>query len=908
MALEAVEPWARALAEEANVTCNKICEGDGSGMVGMPWFGRDENEWHKVIRIPLYLIGLGWLFLGVAVVADVFMGAIEHITSQRKRVYDPKQKKDVTVMVWNATVANLTLLALGSSAPEILLACIEILSADFYSGDLGPSTIVGSAAFNLLVIIAVCIMAIPDDDLRRIKEMPVYITTAIWSLVAYLWLLVILMGTSENVVEPWEGVLTLLFMPLLVINAFMADKGYFGDYSGESGDEYSLEMVGADMTKEDLAALTAKIRGIYGEELTETQVAKIIAIEHSKQPGSRAQRRVDAIRKLTGGKRVQAEQKSIVDVIGEEKHSEMVAAGTMPQRHANTKSSQVVPEGGAVIGKPTLEVPDKSAEIKEICLMEFAVLSMAVLENQGKRQVQVTRKGHIDKKATVAYKTREGTAKPGADYEHVEGVLTFDAGVTSQFFAVSIVDDNAFESDEEFYVDLADPQVEGVPGAGELGQATVTIVIIEDDLPGVVSFAEEQMTFKEPSSGDQVIDITVLRQKGATGAISLRAYTQDDTAKAGVDYEGLDETIEFEDGQKATTISLTIKERTTYERCEMFRLILEDLEGGATFDPKTDGGAESCILTVFVESAGQEAKARVDRIMQKLARKWEKSRIGHTNWKDQFLDALYVNGAPKDDARTPLVDEPGSPKSQPSSLTSSTMEFVETPSATDYAMHIVSLPWKLLFALVPPVDYCGGWICFFCSLIMIAGVTALIGDMAALLGCTLGIPNEVTAITFVALGTSLPDTFASMSSAKDDPTADASIGNVTGSNSVNVFLGLGLPWTMASIYWMTMSKDSDTYKGWSAKYASDFANGVIDKKWMDGVFVVKAGTLGFSVAIFSCCAIAAIAMLYVRRRTIGGELGGPKYNKIFSASFLLLLWAIYVVCSSVYALSESPCV
>jgi solute carrier family 8 (sodium/calcium exchanger) len=59
--------------------------------------------------------------------------------------------------------------------------------------------------------------------------------------------------------------------------------------------------------------------------------------------------------------------------------------------------------------------------------------------------------------------------------------------------------------------------------------------------------------------------------------------------------------------------------------------------------------------------------------------------------------------------------------------------------------------------------------------------------------------DEVTAITFVALGTSLPDTFASKAAAIGDKTADASIGNVTGSNSVNVFLGLGLPWLIASI-------------------------------------------------------------------------------------------------------------
>lgn len=33
-----------------------------------------------------------------------------------------------------------------------------------------------------------------------------------------------------------------------------------------------------------------------------------------------------------------------------------------------------------------------------------------------------------------------------------------------------------------------------------------------------------------------------------------------------------------------------------------------------------------------------------------------------------------------------------------------------------------------------------------------------------------------------------------------DDTADASVGNVTGSNAVNVFLGIGIAWSMAAIY------------------------------------------------------------------------------------------------------------
>jgi solute carrier family 8 (sodium/calcium exchanger) len=61
---------------------------------------------------------------------DRFMAAIQVITSHERKVkvrrpYGTEQI--MRVRVWNETVANLTLMALGSSAPEILLAIIEII-------------------------------------------------------------------------------------------------------------------------------------------------------------------------------------------------------------------------------------------------------------------------------------------------------------------------------------------------------------------------------------------------------------------------------------------------------------------------------------------------------------------------------------------------------------------------------------------------------------------------------------------------------------------------------------------------------------------------------------------------------------------------------------------------------------
>merc|ERR1719158_2314004 len=127
-----------------------------------------------------------WFFMGVGAVSDVFMCAIEKITSKKKRVFIKSTGNWRTVTVWNDTVANLTLMALGSSAPEILLGVIEICGNDFYAGSLGPSTIVGSAAFNLFCITAVCVMAIPNGDIRFIKDTHVFYITATFSILAYL--------------------------------------------------------------------------------------------------------------------------------------------------------------------------------------------------------------------------------------------------------------------------------------------------------------------------------------------------------------------------------------------------------------------------------------------------------------------------------------------------------------------------------------------------------------------------------------------------------------------------------------------------------------------------------------------------------------------------------------------------
>lgn len=83
------------------------------------------------------------------------------------------------------------------------------------------------------------------------------------------------------------------------------------------------------------------------------------------------------------------------------------------------------------------------------------------------------------------------------------------------------------------------------------------------------------------------------------------------------------------------------------------------------------------------------------------------------------------------------------------------------PSCFDYVMHFLTVFWKVLFACVPPTDYMNGWACFTISIIIIGLLTAVIGDLASHFGCTIGLKDSVTAVVFVALGTSVPGEFKS---------------------------------------------------------------------------------------------------------------------------------------------------
>ncbi|KAK7066235.1 hypothetical protein SK128_023516 [Halocaridina rubra] len=333
--------------------------------------------------------------------------------------------------------------------------------------------------------------------------------------------------------------------------------------------------------------------------------------------------------------------------------------------------------------------------------------------------------------------------------------------------------------------------------------------------------------------------IPVVRKNGADGEVKVKWRTIDKSALNGRDFEGGEGVLVFKHTEIEQNIMIPIIDDMTPEKDEHFEIELFDPEGGAKI-----GQINRTAVTITNDDDFNNV---LSNMMQMTNANIHAMQVHHETYLGQIKDALNVNGGD-----------------------------IENATGMDYVLHFLTFGWKVIFALIPPPSICGGWLCFFVSLGAIGLLTAIVGDLAAIFGCLVHLDDAVTAITFVALGTSLPDTFASRAAATQEKYADNAVGNVTGSNSVNVFLGLGLPWLIASVYHLV--------------------NGT--------TFRVQAGSLGFSVGLFTGLSILTIGLL-IARRTLAifgkAELGGPTIPKYASGIFMIILWLIYVLVSSFQA-------
>lgn len=488
----------------------------------------------RVLRGIVYFVIMAYLFIGVSIISDRFMSSIEVITSQEKEVIIRKPNGDtqiIVVRIWNETVANLTLMALGSSAPEILLSVIEIYAKNFEAGDLGPGTIVGSAAYNLLVIIALCISVIPKGEVRRIKHLGVFFVTASWSIFAYVWLYLILCYFSPEVVEIWEATLTFTFFPLTVLTAYMADRKLYkfiqkdyrmnrrGVIVQAEGDNLELgntELLALDDAHEDVKHEYIATLKELKQQHPLTDLATLERMAHemllNKGPKSRAFYRIQATRKLMG-------------------------SGDLLRRISERAQSDLSEV------KAELQRESGNAEFNQTgCRVYFEPCKYTVLESCGKFEVRVIRQGDIDAALTVDYTTEDGTAQAGSDYVEAKGTLVFNPGDKEKKLSLEVIDDDVFEPDEHFFIRLSASN----PTGCLVSPTMATVIILDDDHGGLFKFdAQNHELFESVGT----YELKVVRCSGARGRVVVPYWTEDGTAKGGKEYESCEDQLIFENNE-----------------------------------------------------------------------------------------------------------------------------------------------------------------------------------------------------------------------------------------------------------------------------------------------------------------------------------------------------------------------
>uniref|UniRef100_A0AAV2KAT1 Sodium/calcium exchanger membrane region domain-containing protein n=1 Tax=Knipowitschia caucasica TaxID=637954 RepID=A0AAV2KAT1_KNICA len=108
------------------------------------------------------------------------------------------------------------------------------------------------------------------------------------------------------------------------------------------------------------------------------------------------------------------------------------------------------------------------------------------------------------------------------------------------------------------------------------------------------------------------------------------------------------------------------------------------------------------------------------------------------------------------------------------------------------------LLWRVAVACCCGVVlWCGAVVCC-CGVVLWCVAVACCVAMVTIIGFTLGIPDVIMGITFLAAGTSVPDCIASLIVARQG-LGDMAVSNTIGSNVFDILVGLGLPWFLQTV-------------------------------------------------------------------------------------------------------------
>lgn len=230
----------------------------------------------------------------------------------------------------------------------------------------------------------------------------------------------------------------------------------------------------------------------------------------------------------------------------------------------------------------------------------FPADNVTAEEGGGSVSVRVIRSFGSDGAASIGYETQDLDATAGSDFVAAAGTVFFADGETEKSITIDLLDDAVAEDDESFNLVLSN-----VVDADIGGNTVVAVTIDDDDNHGSLHMRDASYSADE----SETVVVTVLREGGSDGEVSVDYTTGDGSALEDVDYTDASGSLVWPNGDTSPrTISIPLIDDNVDENNETLTISLSAPAGGATL-----GMPWSAIISIVddddqdADSAGSSA-------------------------------------------------------------------------------------------------------------------------------------------------------------------------------------------------------------------------------------------------------------------------------------------------------------
>ena len=799
------------------------------------------------MRAVISGIALAYLLLGVSIITDRIVAATEFMANHQKSetvIMRDGNPKIIKTSVWHPVISGLTFEAIGTTSPEILIPLIEMFKTHFQGNKLGPSLIVGSGAYHLFIVTAVCLFSVRESSGKPIKDLHLFFSTASFALLAYLSVFIFLDVVTPKTIDIWEAAVTLMMYPTMVLTCWLIARRipfrFFDRFLNRHNTAISPEQ-------------SFRYSGETPEPLSTTSQDDASGVEIVKR--KLAASRLRTLRRLYPDKsKLEIEDLAASQIIKE-----------TPKKASFYRLGRKVQNMGIkglvrTIAPQSITPNSMEPNVQKI---GFSDSKISCAESCGQVAIEIERwgPGVGATELIVNYETASGTAKDNVNFRSCNGCCRFQAGSKKVVILIDIMDDKVYELVPKWFkVQLVQARVERPLGPipeqqpilkfndatpnktidqVEIKHGEMTVSILDDDHSGLFTFDHSEIAVPDNIG---TAEIKVNRSIGSKGVVLLPYRIISGTALPNQDYIAPSEgVLHFDSSQLESTIAIGIVDKDRYGEVANFYIELLNPQKKYSADVTAEMGLPMTGNPNYLRVAiceSEETKEAIDRLIKAPEMT---GKVLKSSWKGQFIEALRLT---------------------PQHHSTSTYQ-----NLWEMSWLLIGTPWRILVAFGPPPRLLHGWVSYFFLLGVMVVISALIGDCATIFGCTIGLKDTVTAVTLIPFGTGLPDTFASRRAAISEKTADTAIGSILSSNAISVFLGMGLSWFIGAVY--------------------QESNG--------NHVQLNSGNLGFIVILYLTFAVIGVCILLLRRLPpIRGELGGPNTFKYLSGTFFLGLWALFI--------------